>query len=532
MLKLKIYNDYTLLEYNDKSLYSFIRSTLSYQVPSAEYSDKFKTGHWDGTISLYDGRNKRFPSGLTTFLIENLEKANIKYQVSDNRTPPTPTKKYDSDYGSRKLRDYQILGPQLIKQYGRGILAYATGSGKTLTLCEIITQLNVAPFFIVVPGISLLKQTAKEIENIISENNINIKVGRVGGGIFDLYEDGINVCTYQSALAAYNYKFVESKNQLVYDESSGDNVKKTIPQLKEDLKNAEKKQNKKLISKIQGQILNKETSAHNKQKLQKIIELSQCLIVDECHLASEIIEFISMKAINAYYKIGTSATPMRTDNQEIRIEGAIGRILHVVSSSELIKRDILCKPTILMFKLDSKSDNIGYQQCYSQCVVHNELRNNIIKQTAEYCFEHNTPTVILVERIEHGEILSKMINNSVFVPGKSKSPDDDDPSDEELDHRQKMLKKLANNEHILIATQWIYTGIDCPPMQCLILAGSSSSPITTFQQVGRVLRKSDETNKQFALIIDFYDYNKYLRKHSANRKKTYLIEKEYDLRII
>ena len=532
MIRLIADNSTTKVVYTDKtqikSLNKLLRDIISYDSPNAEWSNKYKTGVWDGKISIYDSRNQEFPSGLVDYVVEQLEARNIECEWEDRRQLPWKNAKYEADFGTKSLRDYQINAAEKIKEHCRGIIYMCTASGKTFTIAKAISLINCKPIVIIVPSISLLKQTSSEIENVLFENGKNVSVGRIGGGFWNPLLNSINVCTYQSALAAYNTTWMVSKNKLIEDPTAGENVKKSIPELEEDLIKARKSKNLKSVKKIESQIIDKRKTLSNKQNFQQLLETCQVLIVDECHLAAEIIEFISKKAKNAYYKIGLSGTPWRQNNDEIRIEGALGRILLKVKSSELIKRKFLCKPTILMYKVESKYDAKSYQESYSKNIVNADNRNQIITDLASETFKHNIPTVILVERIEHGKILEELIPNSLFIPGADKG--EDDPDDNEKDYRKRTLNKLANNELILIATQWIYTGVDCPPIQHLILAGSCSSSITTYQQVGRALRLYP--GKEFCIISDFYDTNRYLRTHGAERKKTYKLEEEFDFKLV
>jgi superfamily II DNA or RNA helicase len=125
-----------------------------------------------------------------------------------------------------------------------------------------------------------------------------------------------------------------------------------------------------------------------------------------------------------------------------------------------------------------------------------------------------------------------MIKDAVFVPGGDKG--EDDPTDEERNYRRRMLNRVEANEIILIATQWANVGVDAPAISTLILAGSSQSSVTTYQQVGRVLRclgkdaqESAENGKPDAIVIDFMDEHKALRKHSMKRKKVYQRERAF-----
>ena len=97
-----------------------------------------------------------------------------------------------------------------------------------------------------------------------------------------------------------------------------------------------------------------------------------------------------------------------------------------------------------------------------------------------------------------------------------------------------MLNAVENNEIILIATQWANVGVDAPKISSLILAGSCQSSVTTYQQVGRVLRcvgkdinDSIKNGKPDAIIVDFYSDQKHLKSHSSLRKKVYKNERAW-----
>ena len=167
-------------------------------------------------------------------------------------------------------------------------------------------------------------------------------------------------------------------------------------------------------------------------------------------------------------------------------------------------------------------------------IVNHWERNYRIKQFAEGFKQKGVPTLILVERREHGEILEGMIEDSVFVPGGDKGFDD--PTDEEKNYRRRMLNAVENNDIVLIATQWANVGVDAPKISCLILAGSNQSPVTTYQQVGRVLRcvgkdveASVQNGKPEAIIIDFASQHKTLKSHSNMRKNVYRNERAWKM---
>jgi intein/homing endonuclease len=229
-----------------------------------------------------------------------------------------------------------------------------------------------------------------------------------------------------------------------------------------------------------------------------------------------------------------SATPFRTDNQEIRIEGTLGGKVCEVSASDLVERGFLVPPKIFVVNISTVEPGQTYHEVYNLNIVNCWERNFRIKQFAEGLKAKGVPTLILVERMEHGNILEGMIEDAVFVPGGDKG--EIDPSDEEKNYRRRMLNAVENNEIILIATQWANVGVDAPKISGLILAGTSSSPVTTYQQVGRVLRcvgknveDSIKNGKPEAIIIDFASSHKNLRSHVNMRKKVYKNERAWKM---
>ena len=553
-----------------------LRNELSYAVPEAEWSAKFKQGQWDGKISIYNKREQSFPTGLTNKVKELFDLINVEYKFVDCRTKPEKNYPLECDFGGKELRDYQLNSGLLSRKFQRGMLALCTGAGKTMTSCQIFKELAVSPVVFIVPAIELLKQTQKEFEKYLRLDGNPVKVGIAGGGLCDLNMYGVNVVTYQTALNAFNKKYIERGNKVV-DDTGADNHKSTAqleieletatnslkkakelvaPKLKDildEIKQAELCQSKdlsKLLRKYErdsNSLVKNELAAYKKalsawenrqsiliqkNQVRDLLKTCKAFIVDEAHVASVIIEELGKYASNAFYKLGLSGTPWRTDNQEIRIEGALGRKIIQVSASDLIERGFLVQPKIFLCKVNDFFEAKTYAEIYNLNIVNNWERNYRIKQFAEGFMLNKRPTLILVERREHGAILESMIENSVFVPGGDKG--EDDPTDEEKNYRRRMLNAVENNEIILIATQWANVGVDAPRISCLILAGSNQSSVTTYQQVGRVLRcvgkdiqDSIQNGKPDAIIVDFYSEQKNMKTQSNLRKKVYKNERAW-----
>ena len=595
MITIEVYNDRcVILNENDpqhKLPYNYneaVKQELSYSVPSAEWSQKFKQGQWDGKITLYNKRLQTFPTGLSKRVMDLFKDLSVECKFIDKRDKPNKDYSITCDFQGKDLRDYQLSAATLAKKYQRGMLSLCTGAGKTMTSCQIFANLQVKPVVFIVPAIELLNQTQKEFEKYLRVDGNPIKVGVAGGGRCDLYMDGINVITYQTALIAFDKKYVESQKKIVQENNEGPkstaqlqkeldeaikkwtiakkNASRDLVKLSSDMENAleislkeldlkkqksyaavalnlEKQFNKEFNSLIKVDLAaykkaqaawdNRQETLLQKSQVRSLIQNCKALIIDEAHLAVEVTEELGKNAVNAFYKLGLSATPWRTDNQEIRIEGTLGQKIIDVSASDLIERGFLVPPKIFMCKVNESHVANTYAEVYTKNIVHNWERNYRIKQFSEGFKAEGRATLILVERREHGDLLESMIEDSVFVPGGDKG--DVDPTAEEKNYRRRMLNAVENNEIILIATQWANVGVDAPRISCLILAGSNQSTVTTYQQAGRVLRcvgknleDSKANGKPDAIIVDFSCEHKNLKAHSNMRKRVYKNERAWE----
>ncbi len=574
---------------HEYAFHNMLREKCGYMVPNAEWSEAYKCGRWDGIITLYDKRTQSFPTGLLHYVIKALKLQGCEYRLVDNRIKPVKNINIETTFSeyNRSLFDYQNDAVEKAMAVSRGILALATGAGKTMTACELIARMSVSPVLFIVPSRSLLKQTQKEFMKYLSVDGERAHIGMLGDGVFDINPDGVNVITYQTALAAFNEKFSESKNKIEVDELAGEGARKTLEQLESEFSVAEKaflkakeqasqqlanislqievveekissadEKEKKILEKNLlsfqkdyeksfNNIIKNEIAAYkkaksaldtrlrsiaNKKQIRELFTNAQAVIVDEAHLAAIVIEALANHADRSYYRFGLSATPWREDNQEIRLEGCMGKKLIDISPTFLINRGFLVPPRIFMVPIHFSEESDKYADSYTKHITKCWERNYRIKQFAEAFQEEGKPVMIIVDRIEHGNILQEIIKNSVFVPGSDKG--EDDPDDQEQDYRRRMLDACEKNEIILIGTQWLNTGIDAPAISVLIMAGSTQASATVLQTVGRVIRTHKESGKTEAVVIDFMDSDKHMRKHSLARKRVYESEPGFDLRII
>lgn len=548
-----------------------LREKLGYYVPNYEYSPKYRAGTWDGMISLYNRREQSFPTGAIKHALDVLKENTISYKIIDERQKPEPNCSIVCDLSKhdRQLRPYQQEAVDSIRARGRGVVQVATGGGKTIISCKIMEVLGLLPVVFVVPSNTLMYQTCEEFEKYLTINGEPARVGKAGDGVCDINPDGINVVTWQTALGAFDLKYTPKGDKVEYDPYTGLKIRKSSKELASELETAEEAlaesqkqasaRHHKLLkadgsrsrayisaisestSKARGKRDQAKTALRdrleliaNKERVKDLFGRVNVFMVDEAHTAAVVIQTLGEQCPQAYYRIGMTATPWREDNQEIRIEGSFGRVCCDATPSRLIREGWLVPPKIFLIYIYHVEEAETYKEVYDKHVINCWQRNYRIKQAAEAFHKAGMPVMILVENKSHGDNLEAMIENAVFVPGDATWLESED--DDQRNYRREMLKKTGRNEQILIATQWANVGVDEPAIMVLILAGSGQSSVTTFQQVGRVLRpvganagQSAINGKPYAVVVDFYDEQADLRKHSYRRLRAYKLEEEFSI---
>jgi len=448
---------------------------------------------WDGTISAVcwnaqfchchiKKKGLHFHTGLLTKAVDFFIANGVAFQRIDCRKLTAKTDNYSMS-PEFEHRDYQkeIIDKVVGVAGGgisRGIIKCATGGGKTGIACGIIAGIGVTPTIFYVPSIDLLKQAKDEIERFIWKKGLPIKVGMVGGGQKDIKE--ITVMTIQTAVRALGGVWVK------YDEEDVTKDDTDINDVKEDVR--------------------------------KLIANCRLMICDEVqHWAAETCQIISDSSSLCHYRFGMSATPWRDKGDDILIDACFGRCIADISASFLIKRGYLIKPTILFSKINNMRGlrKTTYANIYKQAIVENEARNAQIVLMANSYYQAGRKILILVKQIAHGKLLEKLIPDSIFMHGSTGKR-----------KRQKHLDIMRQGlPQITIASVIFDEGIDCKPLDTLILAGGGKSPTRALQRIGRILRPYP--NKQKAIAVDFMDNCKYMQAHSNKRASIYETEEEF-----
>ena len=262
------------------------------------------------------------------------------------------------------------------------------------------------------------------------------------------------------------------------------------------------------------------------QSVEKILdthlEEAEVLMVDECHeFANGKITLPTIRSFpNALCRYGFTATPPSDPIPLYNLEGALGGVIEVVKTADLVDSGKLTKPLIQLidrkYTASGLDEDLGYLDVYDEYIVHNEDRNNKIKEITDGIKKRNPKAriLILTKSLDHGRTLENLLGGQCeFLEG-----------DDSIGERYKAISRFrgCRESSILIGTKILQTGINIEEITHFINARGMKSEIATLQALGRALRRHD--SKQKVYVYDFLDKEKYLVEHSRSRKRHY--EKE------
>lgn len=239
------------------------------------------------------------------------------------------------------------------------------------------------------------------------------------------------------------------------------------------------------------------------------------LIVDECHLFSQgRYTKNALKALKAPIRIGFTATIPKESIAYNSIVGLLGPQITKITTKELIESNFLTECLIQVIPISYSIEIVdrlygeSYINLYNEFIVNNSTRNNVIKLICDKISKGKI--LILVNRLDHLEVLHSLIPDAIRLQGKDES-----------DIRIQEIEKFTNSKEkkILIGTKILETGINIPEITHFINARGLKSDISTIQALGRALRKHESKPKVY--IFDFLDELKVLETHSRKRINIY-----------
>jgi superfamily II DNA or RNA helicase len=234
------------------------------------------------------------------------------------------------------------------------------------------------------------------------------------------------------------------------------------------------------------------------------------VMVDEVHMAkAEVLKkLLTNNLANTPIRWGLTGTVPKDDIDFQNIRVGLGDVIHRVSASELQEKGVLSECHVNVIQTSEWKEFGSYPEELKYLVTDTarmEWVSKLIKGISD-----SGNTLVLVDRIESGRIITSSIEDSVFISGEVKTKDRKEEYDE--------IKTSTNK--IIVATYGVAAvGINIPRIFNLVMLESGKSFTRVIQSIGRGIRKADD--KDFVQIWDLTASTKYAKKHLTERKKFY-----------
>lgn len=242
-------------------------------------------------------------------------------------------------------------------------------------------------------------------------------------------------------------------------------------------------------------------------------------VVANCHgLKADELKALLLKYLNHVpIRWAMTGTIPKEEYYAESLYSSIGPLVNVVTAKELQDQGILSTCNINILQLIEYRQYKTYQE-ELKYLVKDMARLTYISGLIKNIMESGN-TLVLVDRIETGNVLSSLIPDSVFISGKVKSVNRKDEYD----------AFKTENSKVLIATFGVASvGINIVSLYNLVLLEPGKSFVRVIQSIGRGLRKGFE--KDHIEIWDITSSMKYSKRHLTGRKVFYK-EKQYPFAI-
>jgi superfamily II DNA or RNA helicase len=452
---LKIENCYSQLLSDNMEMLKILHENMRFRERNYFHSRLYKQKLWDGYTEFFSKKTGKFLTGLLPEVAAALDHLGEKYETIDNRKEINfIVDQIDKNYISNEfeLYDYQIDLTNALLKHKRGVICAPTAAGKTNVLLSILKSLPPdCPTLVLANKTSLVQQNYEEIIKSGIKN-----VGRLYG---KYKEPNIITCSTVQSL----------------------------------------------------------------HKIEPILDKINAVLVDEIHenMSKQPKKYLN-KMKNCSIRAAISATPFKFGGKDLcqkwLVKGYFGPVLKaksaggVLTTKHLQERGMLAKSKCVFYPVhEPKLEYEIYIDAVTRGIAENWEFHEMVKKLATSL---SGRTLILVDRIAHGDTLSSMIPGSLWVQGK-----------DDLDTRKLVIEKLKTSKEktIAIATQQIFNaGINVKTHNVINAAGGQADH-NIIQRLGRGLRTADDKE-----VLNYYDFvfynNQYLLNHS--RKRIKILQKE------
>ena len=471
-LKLTKVNEAWIRVDGDMGIARELSEHLTFEVPGAKFSPKYKARVWDGKIRLLNSRNMQTYAGLVTEIQKFCEERDYSLDVDPELTMTEEFSLAEANEFANTLQlpfvphDHQLRAFALAVRNSRGILISPTASGKSL-IAYLLTRYYLdqleGRILILVPTISLVHQLRSDFADYGFD--VDAFVHTVFGGQDKQTNKQVVISTWQS----------------VYE----------LPK--------------------------------------SYFESFDVIIGDEAHLfKAQSLTKIMTNMTDTKYRFGMTGTLDGSQVNELVLTGLFGPTHKIIDTKELIDSGKLAAIKVKVLVLSHPTEErkklvAGTYQDEVEHIISFHPRNVFIRNLAA-SLKGNT--LILYAYVEkHGAILYDMIGEKAgqrkvfFVHGGVDG--------EEREQIRRIVEK--ETDAIIVASYGTFsTGINIKNLHNVIFASPTKSRIRTLQSIGRGLRISDTKDSMTLFdIADDLSHNKnknYTLNHLIERVKMYSSE--------
>lgn len=447
---LRIQNCYSWLYCGKPEVLSVLHENMRFRERGYFHSRLYKQKLWDGYSEFFSKKTGRFLTGLLPEVKAALKHLGEQYTVVDEQGCfDFAHAEIGKDFlgNGVELYDYQADLTNALIRNRRGVICAPTASGKTNVMVAILKALHEGcPALVLANKKSLVEQNYDEI----------VKWGfKSVGRLYGKYNDpGVITCATVQSL----------------------------------------------------------------HKIEPLLEKIKVLVVDEIHenmSKGPKKYFNKMKECSV--RAAVSATPFKFGGkdqcQKWLVKGYFGPILKaksaggVLTTKHLQDRGTLSKSKCVFYPVrepDLKYE--VYMDAVTRGIAENWHFHNMVVRLVKRL---EGRTLILVDRIAHGDALASLMPGTLWIQGK-----------DNLDTRKFVIEKLkASKEKVVsCATQQIFNAGINVMVHNVINAAGGQADHHIIQRVGRGLRTADDKE-----ILNYYDFvfhnNEYLMNHSRKRIK-------------
>lgn len=447
---LRLQNCYSWLYCSSQDVLSVLHEKMRFRERGYFHSRLYKQKLWDGYTEFFSKKTGRFLTGLVPEVKAALAHLGVEYRLLDERGEfEFASSEIGEDFlgGGVELHDYQVDLTNALIRNRRGVICAPTAAGKTFIMVSILKALpEGCPTLVLANKKSLVEQNYEEIVKWGFKN-----VGRLYGK----YKDpGIITCATVQSL----------------------------------------------------------------HKMEPLLDKIKVLVVDEIHenMSKEPKKYFN-KMKSCSVRAAVSATPFKFGGKDLcqkwLVKGYFGPALKaksaggVLTTKHLQERGTLAKSVCRFYPV--KEPDLQYE-VYMDAVTKGIAENwHFHDMVVKLVSRLEGRSLILVDRIAHGDALNSLIPGSLWVQGK-----------DDLETRKMVIDRLKNSKErvVAIATQQIFNAGINVMVHNVINAAGGQADHHIIQRVGRGLRTAADKE-----ILNYYDFvfynNEYLLEHSKKRVK-------------